>query len=275
VVAVNKMDLVGWSEEAFAAIENDCRAFAERLGVKDLRFVPISALSGDMVVERGERLGWYRGPTLLQILEAVPSAHAERVEPFRFPVQWVCRPQSGSHRDFRGLAGRVESGAVAVGDEVVVLPSGHRTQVKAIRLGDLALREAVSEQSVMLELEDDLDVSRGDLLAHTAGAPTPARSVEAVLCWLSERPLSPARRYLVRHTTRETKAQLSGIAWRLDLGRLEQVPAEALAMNDIGRVSLRLAQPIAADAYSASRATGSFVIVDESDNDTVGAGLIL
>ena len=274
VVAVNKMDLVGWSGEAFAAVETDYRAFASKLGIEDVRFIPISALSGDMVVERGEHLGWYRGPTLLNILEEAPAGHTEGHEAFRFPVQWVCRPQAESFHDFRGLAGRVESGGIAVGEEVVVLPSGNVTRVKAIRLGDLALGEATSEQSVMLQLEDDLDVSRGDLLVRPSEASAPTREVDAVVCWLSERPFSAARRYVVRHTTREVKAQLSGVAWRLDLASLERVPAEGLAMNDIGRVGLRLAHPIAADPYARNRATGSLIVVDDSTNDTVGAGMI-
>jgi sulfate adenylyltransferase subunit 1 len=275
VVAVNKMDLMGFSREPFEAIEADYRAFAARLGIEDVRFIPISALSGDMVVERGERLGWYRGPTLLEILEAAPAAHTEGREPFRFPVQWVCRPQTEAHHDFRGLAGRVESGGIAVGEEVRVLPSGKVTRVKAIRLGELSLREAVSEQSVMLQLEDDLDVSRGDLLARPSEAPAPTSELDAVVCWLSERPFSAARRYVLRHTTRETRARLSEVAWRLDLASLERVPAEGLALNDIGRVGLRLARPVAADPYARNRATGSFIVVDESTNDTVGAGMIL
>jgi len=274
VVAVNKMDLVGWSRETFHRIEAEYRAFAERLGLRDVRFIPMSALEGDMVVERGARLPWYDGPTLLELLERAPAAHTEGCEAFRFPVQWVCRPQTVEHHDFRGLAGRVESGEVAVGDEVVVLPSGRTTKVKAIWLGGERLARAGSEQSVMLQLADEVDASRGDLLAHPAAAPAPRREVDALVCWLSERPLSSARRYLVRHTTRDAKAQVAAVEWRLDLGTLERVPAEGLAMNDVGRLRLRLSQPLAADAYAENRATGAFVVVDEATNDTVGAGMI-
>jgi sulfate adenylyltransferase subunit 1 len=275
VLAVNKMDLVGWSEEVFAGIERDYRAFAEKLGIRDVRFLPMSALTGDMVVERGAHLGWYRGPTLLELLEAAPAAHTEGPERFRFPVQWVCRPHTDAHHDYRGLAGRVESGEVAVGDEVEVLPSGRRSRVKSIRLGDVALQRARSEQSVTLELEDAVDASRGDLLAHAGAGPEPTRSLDAVVCWLSERPLSRARRYVVRHTTRETLAQVSEIAWRVDLTALDHVPADTLQMNDIGRVRVKLAQPIAADRYADDRDTGAFVMVDEATNDTVAAGMIL
>ena len=275
VVAVNKMDLVDWSQQVFARIEADFLAFAGKLGIEDVRFIPMSALDGAMVVERGEHLDWWKGPTLLEVLESAPAAHTEGREPFRFPVQWVCRPHDDAHHDFRGFAGRIESGEIAVGDEVVVLPSGRTSRVKSLRLGERELQTARSEQSVMIQLEDEVDVSRGDLLARPAGAPVPVRAVDAVVCWLSERPLSPARRYLVRHTTRESKAQVASIDWRLDLAALQQVPAEGLAMNDIGRVSLRLAQPIAADAYRTNRSTGAFIIIDESSNDTVGAGMIL
>ena len=274
VVAVNKMDLVGWSRARFEEIRADYLAFAGRLGVEDVRFLPISALAGDGVVERGTNLGWYDGPTLLELLERAPAAHAEHAEGFRFPVQWVCRPHDEAFHDFRGFTGRVEAGVVAVGDTIQQLPSGRTTRVKEIRLGDALLEQAGAEQSVTILLEDQLDVSRGDMLVHPENAPAATRKVDATVCWLSEAPLSPARRYLVRHTTRETRAQVAEIAWRVDLGDLERKPAAGLAMNDIGRVSLRLAQPIFADPYADSRATGAFIVVDEATNDTVGAGMI-
>jgi sulfate adenylyltransferase subunit 1 len=275
VLVVNKMDLVGWSRETFERIRSEFLAFAAKLGIPDVRFIPISALEGDMIVERGAHLGWYEGPTLLDILESAPAAHSESPESFRFPVQWVCRPQTPLHPDFRGYAGRVEAGGISAGDPVTVLPSGTRSRVKEIRLGDATLPRAVSEQSVTLVLEDEVDVSRGDMLVRSGEEPEPRRSLDAVVCWLSERPLSPSRSYLVRHTTREVKARPAEIAWRLDLAALEQVPAQGLAMNDIGRVTFRLAQPIAADRYAQSRATGAFVVVDEATNDTAGAGMIL
>ena len=275
VVAVNKMDLVDWSRERFEDITAAYRAFAGKLGIEDVRFIPISALGGDEVVERGPNLSWYGGPTLLEILESAPTAHTERPERFRFPVQWVCRPHTDEHHDFRGFAGRVESGEVAVGDELEVLPSGRTSRVKEIWLGALRLRRAVSGQSVTLVLEDEVDVSRGDLLARAGNGPPVTRAVEAIICWLSERPLSSVRRYVVRHTTRETKGQFAEIAWRVDLHALRQDPAQMLEVNDIGRVTLRLSQPIAADPYSENRATGAFIVVDEATNDTVGAGMIL
>jgi sulfate adenylyltransferase subunit 1 len=275
VVAVNKMDLVGWSREAFDRIAADYRDFAERLGIGDVRFVPISALQGDMVVDRGVNLGWYEGPTLLEILEAAPTDGTGQPARFRFPVQWVCRPQDAAHPDFRGYAGRVESGSVAVGDEVQHLPSGRTARVKELLLGDRRLASAVSEQSVTILLDQELDISRGDLLVRVGEAPPQARTLDAILCWLHERPLEQGRRYLVRHTTREAKAALAGIAWRIDVNTLERGAASSLALNDIARVSLKLAQPVFADPYAENRATGAFIVVDETTNDTVGAGMIL
>jgi sulfate adenylyltransferase subunit 1 len=274
VVAVNKMDLVGWSQETFDRIVADYIGFAERLGIRDVRFVPLSALAGDMVVERGGSLGWYAGPTLLDLLEAAPAAHAGRRERFRLPVQWVCRPKDEAFHDFRGYAGRVESGEIAVGDEVEHLPSGRTARVKELRLGDRLLEAAASEQSVTVLLDRELDISRGDLLVRAGEAPAQAKTIDAILCWLHERPLETGRRYLVRHTTRETKASLAAIEWRIDVNTLERAPAASLALNDIARVSLRLAQPVFADPYAENRATGAFIVVDEATNDTVGAGMI-
>ena len=279
VVAVNKMDLVGWSEEVFAAIVAEYRAFAARLGIADVTFIPLSALDGTMVAERGDALPWYRGPTLLEVLEAAPVAHGEgRHEAFRFPVQYVCRPQASSDpalHDYRGFMGRVESGEIAVGDEVVALPSGRRSRVKDVQLGGVPIGRAVADQSVAILLEDELDVSRGDMLVRADEAPAPAKQVEAMICWLSEAPLDRARRYVLRHTTREVRAMLAGVEHRVDVNTLEELPAERLQLNDIARVKLKLAAPIFPDRYAESRATGAFIVVDEATNDTVGAGMIL
>jgi sulfate adenylyltransferase subunit 1 len=274
VVAVNKMDLVGWSKETFDRIVGDFRDFADQLGIGDVAFVPLSALQGDMVAERGANLGWYEGPTLLEILEAAPAEHAERPERFRFPVQWVCRPQSADFPDFRGYAGRVESGSVAVGEELQHLPSGRTARVKEIRLGASQLGAATSDQSVTILLDRELDISRGDLLVRAGEAPPQAKTLDAIVCWMHERPMECGRRYLVRHTTREAKASLVGIEWRIDVNTLERLPAASLALNDIARVSLKLAQPVFADPYAENRATGAFIVVDEATNDTVGAGMI-
>lgn len=277
LVAVNKMDLVDYDQTTFERIRAEYLAFAAKLGIGDVRFIPLSALNGDMIVDRGERLNWYDGPTLLEILESAPAAHTEQAEDFRFPVQFVCRPQDSSNpdlHDYRGFMGRVESGEVAVGDAVTVLPSGARSRVKAIELGGTQLPKAIHEQSVTLLLEDEIDISRGDLIVKSSEATEPVKEIDAIVCWLAETPLSTARTYLVRHTTREVKAKVARIDYRLDVNTLIQEPASALAMNDIARVTLKLAQPIVADPYRSNRATGAFIIIDESTNNTVGAGMI-
>jgi len=277
VVAINKMDLVDYDQAAFEAIKNEYLAFAEKVGIKDVRFIPMSALNGDMVVERGERLGWYDGPTMMQILEAAPAAHTERPEDFRFPVQYVCRPRDSANpelHDYRGFMGRVESGEIAVGDAVTTLPSGQSSRVKAIEIGGQRIDKAIHEQSVTLLFEDEIDTSRGDMIVKSAEAPASLKQIDADVCWLSETALSPARTYLLRHTTREVKAKVARIEYRLDVNTLDTGDAATLEMNDIARVSLKLAQPIFADPYQRNRATGAFIIIDESNNNTVGAGMI-
>ena len=277
LVAVNKMDLVDYDQSVFERIKADYVAFAEKLGIRDVRFIPLSALNGDMIVDRGNRLGWYDGPTLLQILETVPAAHTEQAENFRFPVQFVCRPQDSANpelHDYRGFMGRVESGEIAIGDAVTVLPSGRTSTVKDIQLGGVSQPRAIHEQSVTLLLADEIDISRGDMIVKSAEQPQVLKQIDATVCWLSETPLSPARTYLLRHTTREVKAKVAKIDYRLDVNTLEHECATTLAMNDIANLTLKLAQPVFADPYADNRATGAFIVIDESTNNTVGAGMI-
>ncbi|MBI1906497.1 MAG: sulfate adenylyltransferase subunit CysN [Rhodocyclales bacterium] len=277
LVAVNKMDLVDYDEATFERIRADFLAFAAKLGIPDVRFIPMSALNGDMIVERGPRMDWYTGHTLIEILETTPAAHTERAENFRFPVQYVCRPRDSANpelHDYRGFMGRVESGEVAVGDEVTVLPSGRSSRIKAIQIGGVDQTHAIHEQSVALLLEDEIDISRGDMIVKSAEQPRSLKQAEATLCWLSETPLSPARTYLLRHTTREVKAKVAAIEHRIDINTLEQVSATALEMNDIARLTLKLAQPVFADRYAENRACGAFILIDETTNNTVGAGMI-
>ena len=278
IVAINKMDLVDYDQATYERIRGEYLEFSATLGIGDVRFIPLSALNGDMIVDRGERLDWYRGPTLLDILENASTAHSEHDEAFRFPVQFVCRPQKAGDpklHDYRGFMGRVESGEIAVGDEVLVLPSEQRTRVKAIEIYGTSLPRAIAEQSVTLLLEDEVDVSRGDMIVHLKNSALATRRIEAMLCWLGETPLDPHRKYLIRQTTRETKAALETIAYRLDINTLKQMPAERLGMNDIARAVFKLAQPLCVDAYAENRATGAFIVIDESSNNTVGAGMIL
>lgn len=277
LVAVNKMDLVDYSQARFEEVRAAYLDFAEQLGIKDVRFIPLSALKGDMVVDRGDNLNWYQGETLMEILENAPSAHSEHDEPFRFPVQFVCRPQDSTNpelHDYRGFMGRVESGSIAVGDAVTALPSGLTSKVKAIELGGKPLREAITEQSVTILLEDEIDISRGDMIVKSDALPTQTKQINATVCWLSETPMDRARTYLIRHTTHETKAKLTEIAYRVDVNTLEKQAVERLAMNDIAQVSFKLAQPLLTDAYADNRGTGAFIVIDESTNNTVGAGMI-
>ena len=277
LVAVNKMDLVDYSQARFEQIQRDYLDFAEQLGIQDVRFIPLSALKGDMVVARGENLNWYQGETLMEILESAPAAHSEHDEPFRFPVQYVCRPQDSSNpelHDYRGFMGRVESGHIKVGDSVTVLPSGLNSTVKAIELGGNPLQEAVTEQSVTLLLQDEIDISRGDMLVKTGELPTQTKHINATVCWLAEQPLDKARTYVLRHTTRDTKAKVADIEFRVDVNTLAKQPVNQLAMNDIAQVSFKLAQPLFTDSYSNNRATGAFIVIDASTNNTVGAGMI-
>jgi sulfate adenylyltransferase subunit 1 len=274
VVAVNKMDLVDYSREAFERIRQDYLRFAATLGIRDVRFLPLSALNGDMVVERGENLAWYEGPTLMELLETATTAQGGAPDAFRFPVQYVCRPRTPEHHDFRGYMGRIESGEIAVGDEVAVLPSGRTTRVRDIRLLDRSLPQAGSERSVTLLLEDEVDISRGDMIVSLHEAPRVAKQIEAMVCWLAAAPLEPGRKYVVRHTTRETKALVAAIEYRQDINELKRVAGGRLEMNDIGSVTFKLAQPLFVDPYRENRATGAFILIDEATNNTVGAGMI-
>jgi sulfate adenylyltransferase subunit 1 len=277
VVAINKMDLVGYSQEVFARIMADYLAFAAKRGIEDVHFIPLSALNGDMVVERGDSLPWYQGPTLLDFLENAPLAHSEHAEPLRFPVQTVCRPREAANpalHDYRGFMGRVEAGSVKAGDAVTILPSGRTSTVRAVQLGGEDIGAALAEQSATLLLDDDIDISRGDMIAAKDAPPRAQKEIEAIVCWLSETPLDRARAFLIRHTTREVKARLTAIVHKLDVNTLERLPAERLVMNDIARAHFKLAQPLFADAYADNRATGAFIVIDESNNNTVGAGMI-
>ncbi len=281
VVAVNKMDLVNYDQAVYDQIKADYLAFARDIGLaqaRDIQFIPLSALNGDMLVDRLDNLNWYQGPTLIELLEQAPSAHSEQDEAFRFPVQFVCRPHDSANpalHDFRGFMGRIESGEISVGDAVTVLPNGYQSKVKAIQLGETQLTHAHTEQSVTLLLEDEIDTSRGDMIVKTAQAPTAVKQIEANLCWLSETPLSPARTYIIRHTTRESKAKVGQIDYKVDVNTLEQQATADLKMNDIAKVSFKLAQPLMVDPYDKNRATGAFIVIDESTNNTVGAGMIL
>jgi sulfate adenylyltransferase large subunit len=276
VVAVNKMDLVDFAEERFREIEADLQALSTRLGLSDERAIPMSALRGDNVVERGDAMPWYDGPTLLEHLETIELAGDRNLEDRRFPVQWVIRPMADEHHDYRGYAGEVAGGIWRAGDDVVVLPSGRRSRVAVVESFEGALDAAIPGQSVTVRLEDDVDVGRGDMLADPDRAPTVAREVTAELCWMSERPLEPRAKLAVKHTTRSVRALVDELVSVVDMHTLEDRPApERLELNDLGVVKLRLAEPLAVDLYERNRATGAFILIDEATNDTVAAGMVL
>lgn len=289
VLVVNKIDLVDYSEEVFTKIATDFALLSRRLGVRDTHCIPVSATEGDNVVTRSHRTPWYDGPTVLGYLERVDDTPTAVGADFRFPVQYVIRPQSarpapwadrvpGVDRDYRGYAGKIESGRVRVGDEVVVLPRGSHTTVEAIDTADGPLELAVAGQSVVIRLAADVDVSRGDILAGTDAPPAPQREVTATVCWLAERELTAGARVLVQHGTALTKAIVRSIDATLDLdpgpgAGPAWVEGRTLALNDIGRVRLALATPVPIDSYREHRATGAFILVDEVDGWTLGAAM--
>jgi sulfate adenylyltransferase subunit 1 len=273
-LAVNKMDLVGFDESVFVAIRDEFAGVAGSLGVDDFVAIPLSALEGDNVVERSTRTPWYDGPTLLEHLEAVPVGNDPALEPLRFPVQYVLRPQTTEHHDHRGYAGRVAHGVVRVGDRVVVLPSGRTTTVEAIDGLDGPLDVAFAPQSVSLRLGDDVDVSRGDLIAADDQASVPSNDLEGDVCVLADRALGVGDPVLVRHGTRTVRARIVAVDTRLDLSSLSSTPYDGrLGVNDIGRLRLRLAEPLAVDDYTHLRRTGAFLLVDDQDGATLAAGM--
>jgi sulfate adenylyltransferase large subunit len=283
VVAVNKMDLVGHSQERFDELVTEFAGFAGKLhGIgtgtgmgRDIAYIPMSALDGDNVVDRSQTMGWYDGPTLLELLENVEVAYDHPDDrPARFPVQWVIRPAQGS--DYRGYAGQMASGALRTGEEVVVLPADRRTTIAAIDTYEGELSEALAPMSVTLRLSDEIDISRGETICRPEQAPTVARELDADVCWMSERPLRPGGRYLIKHTARNAGAVVDGLHDRVDVHTLERTsePPAELQLNDIGRIRLRTSTPLVFDPYERNRRTGSFILIDEASNETVGAGMI-
>jgi sulfate adenylyltransferase large subunit len=275
VVCVNKMDLVGYDEAVFYRIMDEMTDWAARLQIPDITFIPISALQGDNVVDRSWAMPWYGGAPLLYHLEHVVIASDRNLSDVRFPVQWVVRPMSDEHHDYRGYAGQVAGGVLRPGDEVLVLPSGRRTKVASIDTYDGGVESAFPTMSVTVRTEDDVDISRGDMIVNAEDAPVAARELDAMVCWMSEQPLRPRGRYTIKHTTRSARAVLDEIEYRVDVNSLGHEPAPELALNEIGRVRLRCSAELVVDPYARNRTTGSFILIDEATNDTVAAGMVL
>ena len=278
VICVNKMDLVDWDEAVYNEIVEDFKSFASRLSdIVDVRFIPVSALLGDNVVDKSENTPWYQGPTLLYHLETVYLGSDENHVEARFPVQWVIRPHSKQYHDFRGFAGRISGGVFKPGDDVVVLPSGFKTSIKSIETMDGTLEEAFAPMSVTITLNDEIDVSRGDMIVKANNQPEPIQDVSAMICWFSaDKQLTEGGKYILRHTTKEVKAVVAKVCYKVNINTLHKIEGDhVFNLNDIGRINLRTSAPLIADDYRSNRSTGSFVLIDELTNATVAAGMIV
>ena len=270
IVAVNKMDLVNYSEEVFNKIKDEYIQFARKLQVQDMELIPISALKGDMIVKRGIDLNWYQGRTLLNYLEELPVVSDRNLIDFRFPVQLIIRP----NHDYRGYAGKIVSGIIKVGDDIVVLPSGLSSKVKKIQSFDGSLLQAHSPQSVVLLLEDELDISRGDMIIRKRNVPMITKEFEAEIFWMDEEEMLPGKKYTIKHTTNNTIGMIKELRYKININTLHREDTDKLCKNDIGRVVIKTQKPISCDAYARNHSTGSFVIIDQLSNATAGAGIV-
>ena len=277
VVCVNKMELVDYSEETFNEVRDEFREFAMRLDVPDLSFIPVSALVGDNVVDKSENMDWYDGPSLLSHLETLHTASDRNLVDVRFPVQYVIRPMSDEYHDYRGYAGSVAGGVMKPGDDVVVLPSGFESTIKSIDTLDGPVDEAFAPMAVTVRLEDEIDISRGDMICRPNNQPIVSQDIDAMICWMDEtQALSPRKKYAIKHTSRTGRVMVKDINYRLDINTLHRdEEATEISLNEIGRISFRSTLPLFVDEYRRNRETGSFVLVDEATNSTVAAGMIL
>jgi sulfate adenylyltransferase subunit 1 len=275
VICVNKMDLVSYSEEVFNRITEDFKEFSARLDIHDIHFIPTSALNGDNIVDRSENMKWYSGSTLMYLLETLHITSDQNLIDMRFPVQYVIRPHSKNYHDYRAYAGQMASGILREGDEVVVLPSGLTSKVRAIREDNLNIREAFPPMSVSVQLDDDVDVSRGDMLVRVHNQPTVSQDVNALLCWMGNKPLQQGGKFFIRQGTREVRGIIKDIIYKIDINTLHRNEQDKqVTMNDIVRVRLHTAQPLIFDEYRKNRKTGSLILIDETSNETIAAGMI-
>ncbi len=275
VICVNKMDLVDYSEEVFEQIRKDYTRFSSKLSTKHITFVPISALEGDNVVSKSDRMSWYQGESLLGFLETVHIANDWNYQGARLPVQWVIRPQSEKHHDFRGFSGQVASGSFKKGDSVVVMPSGFRSKVKEAMIMEEPIPVASARMSATLLLEDEIDISRGDMIVGDKVTPFVEKEIDAMICWMAETPMAKGKAYSIKHTTNNCRVLFKDLYFRVNIETLEHEEADSLKLNEIGKVSLKASKELAFDSYNDNRRTGSFIIIDDATNQTVAAGMII
>ncbi|HQY22020.1 MAG TPA: sulfate adenylyltransferase subunit CysN [Ignavibacteria bacterium] len=276
VLCINKMDLVNYDKDVYEKIVADYKKFASKLEVKDIHFIPISALMGDNVVDRSEKMDWYEGSTLLYLLENVHIASDNNHIDCRFPVQYVIRPQSDLNHDYRGYAGRIASGVFKPGDEVTVLPSGFTSKIKSIDTFEGPVPEAFAPMSVTMRLENDIDISRGDMIVRANNQPEIGQDIEVIVCWLNNRPMNPSAKYLLKHTTKDVKAIIKEVNYKFDINTLHRIEDDKeIKMNDIARLKLRTTHPLFYDSYERNRNTGSLIMIDEATKETVAAGMII
>ncbi len=276
VFCINKMDLVEYDEGRFKDLQRQLEDFSSKLEVRDLNFIPISALNGDNVVHRSTRMPWYQGSTLMYLLENIHIAGDRNQIDRRFPVQHVIRPMTNEWHDYRGFAGQIAGGIFRTGDLVQILPSGFKSTIRSIHIGEREVQEAFAPQSVVMALADEIDISRGDMLAGPNSLPQSSQDLDVMLCWLNERPLQPNGKYAVKHTSRDARCMVKGVTYKMDINTLrKQEEDRTIRMNDIGRVQLRTTVPLHFDTYARNRTTGSLILIDESTNETVAAGMIV
>lgn len=276
VLCVNKMDLVNYSEERFNAIKADFKAFSSKLDIPDIHFIPISALNGDNVVEKSVNMPWFKGSTLLYTLENVYINSDLNLIDCRFPVQRVIRPQSDEYHDFRGYAGRIEAGIFKPGDDVIALPSGFNSKIQSIKTIEGDIEEAFPPMSVVMTLENDIDISRGDMIVRPNNQPSVGQDIDLMICWLNEKKLQKGGKYFVRHTTKEARCIVKEIRYKININTLHRIEDDLeIGLNDIGRILLRTTAPLLYDSYKKNRITGSLILIDEFTNETVGAGMII
>ncbi len=275
-VCINKMDLVDYDEAIYNNIVSEYRQFATRLKTKDIHFIPISALNGDNVVHRSDKMKWYEGVTLMYLLENIHIASDINHIDMRFPVQYVIRPYNDKFHDYRGYAGRIVSGVVRKGDKVTVMPSGFSSKIKSVELDGKELDEAYAPLSVTIQLEDDIDISRGDMLVREGNMPKQSQDIDAMICWMSDKPLQLNGKYSLKHTTKDVRAVIKEVKYKLDINTLHRITENvSIGMNDVGRITIRTTAPLIFDAYTKNRDTGSFILIDEGTNVTVGACMII